>query len=211
MKLVSHPEERDEYSRGYFHYKIRSAALGLLSDKNGRVIEVGCGEGIFINKLAKSNENFSIVGLDGWHEIIKRAQKRMQVNNILNVSLINADALRLPFKNGSFDNVVCINVIINLPSEEIFLSSLGEISRVCKKGGAFIFEIRNSLNPFLYFKYKFAKYYDPTVINLPLKTYKLKKVIAFLEKNNFKLEKRINIGFPDNNLSPVILLEARKI
>ena len=68
--------------------------------------------------------------------------------------------------------------------------------RICKPEGAIIFDIRNSLNPLLFIKYKLAKYYDETVRtrNLPLQTYRLKKVRDLLKKDGFEITELLPIS-----------------
>ncbi len=210
-KRFSRAEERSEYSGGYWQDKVREAALRLCDVSRGKILEVGCGEGLFLAKLAKENQYLNIVGVDVWRGILLKARRRLQSENIENVKLSNADASVLPFKDKSFDFVVCINVFFNLPSEEVVFASLKEITRVCKTGGKIIFDIRNSLNPLLFLKYKFARYYDVTVINLPLKTYRLKRITAYLGNCGLEITQKIHIGFPNNALAPIIVMETTKI
>ncbi len=209
-KKMSRPEERGEYSSGRWQDMVRTKVVELAGNRGKDILEVGCGEGLFLCKISQKNPELKIFGLDNWGEIIFKADKRIQDNNLQNISLIQGDASSLPFKNESFDTVVCINVFFNLPSEEVFRAGFKEIARVCKSKGSLIFDIRNAANPLLYFKYKFAKYYDETVKNLPLRTYKLSKIKACLKENNFKPVNKINIGFPNNNFAPIMILEAEK-
>ena len=206
----SRPEERGEYSSGYWLNIVRMNALDLCRFRRGRLLEVGCGEGLFLNKLAQQNKNLEIFGLDIWRVSILKAKDRFQENKIKKINLIQADSYNITFRDNSFDTVVCINVLYNLPSEEIFYMSLKEMTRVCKIGGRVIFEIRNRQNPFLCLKYKFAGFYDETVKKHPLRTYRLDKVILFLESMNMEIVKRINIGFPYNKFPPIFIIEAEK-
>ena len=73
-----------------------------------------------------------------------------------------------------------------------------------------IFDIRNKLNPLIYLKYKFAKYYDPTVAKLPLKTYSPFKIFRILKDNGFEIEMTIPVGFFIWILAPVIIVKAKK-
>lgn len=209
-RKTSKPEERGEYSSGHWQEMVRAEALELCRCDEGNVLEVGCGEGLFLAKLAQEKRDLDIYGVDIWKDILDKAKKRLQENNITNVKLSHMDASSLGFEDEFFDIVVCINVFFNLPSEEQFCASLGEIARVCKKGGKVIFDIRNSMNPFLWVKYKLAKYYDETVKDLPLKTYRLKKVTLTLKQHNFEIINKVYIGFPHSALAPVIIIEARK-
>lgn len=206
----SKAEERGEYSSGYWLNIVRENALNLCEFSKGILLELGCGEGLFLNKLAQKNKNIEIFGVDIWRKIILKAKHRLQENKIKNINLVQADSCCISFKDNSFDTVVCINVLYNLPSEEIFYTSLREIIRVCKVGGKIIFDVRNRLNPFLYFKYRFAELYDGTVKRHPLRTYRLNKIILFLKKHNIEIIGKINLGFPQNNFSPIFIIEARK-
>lgn len=207
---MSRPEERGEYSSGHWQEMVRAKALELCRRDEGNVLEVGCGEGLFLAKLAQEKRDLDIYGVDIWKDILDKAKKKFEENNITNVKLHHCDASSLIFENNFFDVVVCINVFFNLPSEGIFYKSLQEISRVCKSGGKIIFDIRNSMNPFLWVKYKLAKYYDETVKDLPLKTYRLKKVTLTLKQHNFEIINKIYIGFPHSLFAPIIIIEARK-
>ncbi|MBW1823389.1 MAG: class I SAM-dependent methyltransferase [Deltaproteobacteria bacterium] len=208
-KKMSRPEERGEYSSGRWQQMVRAEALELCTCDEGNVLEVGCGEGLFLAKLAKEKRDLDIYGADIWKDILDKAKNRFEEDNITNVKLHHCDASSLIFENNFFDVVVCINVFFNLPSE-IFYKSLQEISRVCKSGGKIIFDIRNSMNPFLWVKYKLAKYYDETVKDLPLRTYRLKKVTSLLEQHNLEIINKIYIGFPRSAFAAVIIIEARK-
>ncbi|HEC69126.1 MAG TPA: class I SAM-dependent methyltransferase [Candidatus Omnitrophica bacterium] len=207
-KKTSLPGEEREYSSGFWQYKVRDIALELSEGLSfPKLLEVGCGEGLFLNRAKKELKNYELIGLDIWEDILLKAKTRLHDKG---VNLIQANACFLPFKDDSFDVVVCINVFFNLPSEEIFYQSLSEILRVCKKEKFIIFDIRNKLNPLLYIKYKLAKYYDETVKNLPLRTYSPQKVISYLEERGHKIIEKRYIGFPDNKFSPIIILKVKK-
>ena len=207
---MSKPEERGEYSSGHWQQMVRAEALELCTCDEGNVLEVGCGEGLFLAKLAKEKRDLDIYGVDIWKDILDKARNRLEENNIRNVKLHHCDASSLVCENNFFDVVVCINVFFNLPSKEIFCKSLQEISRVCKSGGKVIFDIRNSMNSFVWIKYKLAKYYDETVKDHPLKTYRLKKVISLLKQHNLEVINKRYVGFPCGAFAPVIIIEARK-
>ena len=207
---MSRPEERGEYSSGHWQQMVRAEALELCTCDEGNVLEVGCGEGLYLAKLAKEKRDLDIYGVDIWKDILDKAKNRFEEDNITNVRLYHCDASSLIFEKDFFDVVVCINVFFNLPSERIFCKSLQEISRVCKSGGKIIFDIRNSMNPFLWVKYKLAEYYDETVKDLPLRTYRLKTVTSLLKQHNFEIINKIGIGFPHSAFAPVIIIEARR-
>ncbi|MFH1459652.1 MAG: class I SAM-dependent methyltransferase [Candidatus Omnitrophota bacterium] len=209
-KMLSKKNERGEYSAGVWQHTVREQVIALCAQSTGKLLEVGCGEGLLLSEIAKLNHNLEIHGIDIWDEILERAQERFKAGNIQGVKLQQADAAKLPYADRYFDVVICINVFFNLPSDTIFRASLKEISRVCKENAIFIFDIRNCLNPLLYFKYKLARFYDETVANLPLRTYNFSKVQKNLAENGFSILKKINIGFPRNQFSPIFVIKAKK-
>ncbi|MEW6088956.1 MAG: class I SAM-dependent methyltransferase [bacterium] len=207
---MSDPGERGEYSAGRWQDMVRKEALRLCRNDKGKLLEAGCGEGLFLVKLASLNKKLDIYGIDNRPEILEKAEKKIEDNNCRNIKVIKADAASMPFEDSYFDTVVCINVIFNLPSEDLLKKVLKEISRVCKKDAAFILDFRNKKNPFLYLKYKLAPFYDETVKNLPLKTYTLREMSQFAEEAGFTVECKKMIGPKISLLAPIIILNLRK-
>ena len=208
--ITSKPEEANEYSAGYWQSKVRAVAIELCRKKKGKLLEVGCGEGLFLAELALANKELQIYGIDRWKVILQKADKRLNGKGIKNVSLSLMDAASLSFEDSYFDTVVCINVLFNLESLGVVKKVLIEIARVCKKNGRVIFDFRNSKNPLLYFKYKLAPYYDKTVKNLPLKTYSLEGMRSLSEELGFKIISDIPIGFFIKRIAPIIILKLEK-
>ena len=212
MKILKKPEERDEPSGGWLHSKIRKEVINLCKNVKGRLIEVGCGEGLFITKLAVSNSRLEIYGLDNNIDKILAAQRRCQEKKLKNIKLIYSDGVDFPSRNESFDMIVCINTFVNINSIDTVIQVLTQMTRVCKKGGRIIFDLRNSLNPLIKLKYKLAPYYDATIREekLPLNTYNPKCIEEILGKLNLKIINKIFIGFPKNILAPIVIIEAER-
>lgn len=209
-RVSAKPEERGEYSAGVWQDRVRIESLKLCRDSKGRFLEIGCGEGLFLAKLASVNKDNQVYGVDNRQDLLQRAVKKIKEKDIKNAKLFQADATLLPFKDSYFDLIVCINVIFNLQSLDIVKKVLKEMVRVCKSGGRIIFDFRNSTNPFIYFKYKLAPYYDRTINDLPLKTYSLKDIYHLLDKINLKVTKQISVGFPIKRIAPIIILETKR-
>lgn len=209
-KKFSRPDERGEYSAGVWQNAVREKILSFCGAKQGKILEVGCGEGLFLSKIAKNKKYSMVCGVDIWRDILIRAGVRFKADGIKSVELAQADAAMLPFKDDVFDTIVCMNVFFNLPGNEAFQRSMEEISRVCRQGGDIIFDIRNSRNPLLKIKYKFAKYYDETVKDLPLRTYSFEFAKLNLEKYGFEITDKIEIGFPYNGLAPIFVIRAKR-
>jgi len=208
--ITSKPEERGEYSSGHWQEEVRAQAINLSRIDTGNLLDVGCGEGLFLMKAAENYPHLLIHGIDKWQDILDKAKAKAEEHHLTNVHLAHADATRIPYEDNFFDVIVCINVFFNLPSDDIFDQVLKEISRVCKTGGMMIFDIRNRLNPLLCIKYKLAKYYDETVKDLPLRTYRLQDVEGVLRKYAFQITKKTPLSFPKNKWAPIFVIEARK-
>ena len=93
---------------------------------NASILDVGCAKGFMIHDLKLLMPNANVQGIDISQYAIDNAiedmQDRVQV----------ADAKDLPFEDNSFDLVIAINTIHNLPLEEC-KTSIREIQRVSKK------------------------------------------------------------------------------
>ncbi len=208
--LSSQPQERGERSAGFLQDKIRRAALAICAKSSGRLLEVGCGEGLFLSQLAKLNPKLEISGVDSWPEILARARERFGKDKVTQIRLFEAKAGLLPFEDNYFDAVVFINVLICIGSQEDVKAAIKEMRRVAKPAAKLVIEFRNSRNALLKLKYRFAKFYDATTRDHPLKTYDEDDVVGLLRENGFDVERIQYIGFFIKKLAPVIIIEAQK-
>jgi len=88
--------------------------------KNGRILDIGCGSGTYQKTTGKS----SYVGCELNRQSLKKATKSPNANYIC------ADATHLPFKDNSFDIVLCSEVLEHLNSP---LKAIKELARASKK------------------------------------------------------------------------------
>ena len=108
------------------------------------ILDVCCGNGLFfLQSKEKLIAKKLLVGIDKSAELLQEAKKVFLDNSIEEVSLIRGNAYQLPFKPVTFDRVVCINTLLNLPSLDTIESLLLELMRVCKPTGSLLVEIRN--------------------------------------------------------------------
>lgn len=208
---ISQPEEAGEYSAGYWQDKVRRAALGACIDKSGKLLEVGCGEGLFLKRLGMAKPGIQIWGIDRRDYRLKKAEVKLSENGLCAIKLEHGDALSLPFAGSFFDTVVCVNVFFNMASIDIIKMALREMGRVCAIGGSLIFDYRNGLNWLLRLKYNFAHYYDPSVKDEPFTTCRPDEIEPFLKEMGFEIKHRFSVCFPRGKFTPIILLEAVKL
>ncbi len=215
-RLTSAPDERGFYSGGYLQKKVREEASSMCENLTGRLLEIGCGEGLFIGPLAARNRHARIWGLDNSENRLEEAKARISRDHLSDVELRLGEAARLPFADGYFDIVVCVNTIFNMRRMEDVKKTLAEMARVLKAGGKMIFDFRNSMNLLLVLKYRLAPFYDDTLKGLSLNTFSLREINMMLDGLGVKIAKKryIPASFERSRLgrtfAPVIIVEARK-
>ena len=107
---------RDPYS-SCFHYSRHCLDRFLdrllpLPPAGQRLLDVGCGTGYYL-AWARAR-GFAVTGVDGSADMLERAA-RLNAG----VELKKADVESLPFEDGSFDAVVCIEVLRYLPDSPV--------------------------------------------------------------------------------------------
>ncbi len=106
----------------------------LASRQRERVLEVAAGTGVVTRAMAAHlSESVSIVATDLNQPMIDRASLRGTVRP---VTWRQADAVVLPFDDGSFDAVVCQFGVMFFPDRA---AAYAEVRRVLRPGGVFIF------------------------------------------------------------------------
>jgi ubiquinone/menaquinone biosynthesis C-methylase UbiE len=103
-------------------------ALANLDISRGKILDVGCGSGLFF-KEAVTQTNM-IFGVDISKKLLLKAKQH--ANGLGNVSVLNADADHLPFKDAFFEVVFAFTVLQNMPKPA---ETLKELKRVTKSNG----------------------------------------------------------------------------
>jgi len=101
-------------------------------------LDVGCGEA-YIMKRVKGN----IIGLDLSSSALSLAKTRLRAVEKNNGYILMGDAQNLPFINGSFDKIICSEILEHVPLPQKLIS---EVSRVMKNEGIAILTIPNEEN-----------------------------------------------------------------
>ena len=118
---------------------IEQQIIGQYFTLKGRVLDLGCGTG---RTTAPLKENgYDVIGIDLSATMIEFARSKYPG---VDFRVMNACALE--FEDESFDHVLfSFNGIDNIIPFAKRLACLGEINRVLKKGGCFIFSSHNAL------------------------------------------------------------------
>tara|TARA_B100000131_G_scaffold321811_1_gene373829 strand:- start:1507 stop:2433 length:927 start_codon:yes stop_codon:yes gene_type:complete len=103
------------------------------ADPSGDVLEVGCGNGSFLEMLSSQRQVRSLSAIDLSNEMLKYANSRMRGSErAVPWRITRADGERLPFQDSSFDCVFARGLLHHLPSPE---KGAAEIARILKPGG----------------------------------------------------------------------------
>ena len=107
-------------------------ALGVAAD--ARVLEVGCGPGYFSPTLAAAVAQGDAVMADLQPEMLHLARERLQTS--ANARFVQLDATRLPFGSATFDAVLVVLMLGEVPDRD---ACLAECRRVLRPDGVALF------------------------------------------------------------------------
>lgn len=94
------------------------------------VLDVGTGTGEMLKKIGIKSQDVKLIGVDVSMNMLKKAKEKLKNQN-RSFLLIKADALSLPIKDTSLDNLFFSLVFRHLPSD----ITIGEVQRVLRKDG----------------------------------------------------------------------------
>ncbi|MDP3732456.1 MAG: methyltransferase domain-containing protein [Candidatus Omnitrophota bacterium] len=131
--------------RSYVFSLRKQHVFNLINLKaGGRVLDVGCGPGVFAEELLKSG--YEVWGIDISEEMVKLAERKMQEKGIRGIFHFNTgDIESIDFPDKYFDFVLCVGVLEYLKEDS---RALNEVRRVLKDGGKAIFTVPNIASPF---------------------------------------------------------------
>ena len=113
------------------HQRIKRAAIRHLQIRPGeKILDVCTGSGDTAIMMARAYPDAYVIGIDVSKEMLKIARER--AIGINNLEFRSANAMSLPFENGSFDRVLISFGLRNLDDLRVGLS---EMKRVTRPGG----------------------------------------------------------------------------
>jgi cyclopropane fatty-acyl-phospholipid synthase-like methyltransferase len=128
----------DPFRRG-LHFPAVEEALGDLNNK--RILEIGCGDGLFSQLLAERGA--SVVGYDRAAQRIAEAQTRIDAQEV-DTTFVVATPYTF-FHDGTFDAVISVMVLQYATSLEDLAAFFRSASRHLEPGGRFISVVVNPL------------------------------------------------------------------
>ena len=111
-----------------WHTKKLSMCKAIISDvKCNNILDIGCAGGTFTNNISNIFPKAKITGIDAYSSAIEYGIKKYP-----HINFILADAHNIPFKDKSFDLVICYETIEHLINP---LIALKEMRRALKNDG----------------------------------------------------------------------------
>jgi ubiquinone/menaquinone biosynthesis C-methylase UbiE len=101
-----------------------------------RLLEIGPGTGYYTAELADwVGPKGTVEIFDIQQEMLDHTMRRMSERGIENVTATRGDACELPYEDSSFDAVVLVTVLGEIPDQD---AALREIARVLRPGGRLV-------------------------------------------------------------------------
>jgi len=104
------------------------------------ILDAGCGSGRNLKWFYKNN--FKISGIDADVERIKEA-KKIYPDSSENFFILNLEAL--PYKENSFDHILCCAVLHFAKNKAHFLNMFTELVRVLKPEGSLLIRVASNI------------------------------------------------------------------
>ncbi len=100
------------------------------------ILDLACGAGFPLFELAHiCGASCQVTGIDSWKEALERARSKLNVYQLPNVKIVEADAAHLPFQNGEFDLIISNLGINNFTDPQTVFA---ECFRVAKPGACIV-------------------------------------------------------------------------
>ena len=168
---------------------------------NEHILEIGMGNGFFVNEIVGAAKNVNYTGCDFSQTMINEA-KELNSSLVANAEFVLSDAHHLPFGDNVFDKVFTVNTIYFWENPREILN---EISRVLKPDGIFIVTLRP----------KYVMDQLP-VVEHGFTTFTKENVLHLLADNNFETisdseSEDIEIKFDERSVkNAFLIIKARK-
>ena len=102
--------------RFYQFYKKKKVIKISSNIKKGRILDIGCGKGFFLQDLKNYNDTFEVYGVDISKYAIKNAHSEIKP------FIFHSNSNKLNWESNYFDLVVSFNTLHNLYNYDLFKS-----------------------------------------------------------------------------------------
>jgi ubiquinone/menaquinone biosynthesis C-methylase UbiE len=187
-----------------FHSKAHKVALEMSGIRDGmRVLEVATGSGEVFRRLVEVNRSGSTVGLDLSPRMAAKTQREVhQEYPGVRAGCKAVDARYMPFRDDSFDAVMCCYLLELLSADDIVVT-LQEIWRVLRPRGTFTLVLIGQNTEFFNLMYRVGGAIAPAFWGRQVE----ERIPELIESLDFRIvnERHVRQGF-----YPSRVLTARK-
>lgn len=167
--------------RAWHNGKLKSVE-SLIDNDPKNILDVGCASGWFLHSLHLKFPKSKCTGVDKYRNAIIYGNKKYK-----SLKLIYADAHSLPFKAGSFDLIICTEVLEHVKDPQIVLK---EIKRVLSKKGVAIIEMDSGNWLFRVSWYWWTNMRKGVWRDSHIHLFDANKLEKLIKKNGFKIKKK---------------------
>jgi SAM-dependent methyltransferase len=182
---------RDRISHEQLKLVLANLNKELLCKNHPLALDIGCSSGRYTNALIQ--EGIKTIGIDTAINPLIFASQR------INADFIRSSATNIPFKKDCFDMVICVELFHHF--EDYLLEIvLEEISKILKPGGILIFDLKNKMNPLIFYKYR--KYVDDEYTHKCRTNHDIR---TYMDNYGFQIIKKKSVLFPFIMFAPYIM------
>lgn len=130
--IAPHYDQNNDIISLFLHRFVKKSIVEEITEvtEQAKILDLCTGTGDIAALLKKRFPLSDITGADFSDEMLKVAKRKHKT-----INFVNADCLKLPFEDNSFD---LVTISFGLRNTVSFDKALSEISRVLKPGGIFV-------------------------------------------------------------------------
>lgn len=175
---------RENVFQRFWHKRRFREVSKMITPVKGKVLDVGCADGVFTKVILDKIKASQIVGVDVLKTSVNWAKKHWRKSKKMKFMI--ADTHKLPFKTNSFDAVFSLEML-----EHVFEpgKALKEMRRVMKRGGYGIFLVptESLLFKIVWFLWRFSG--RMVWKDAHIQDYRNKSLLQLIKQCGFKIEK----------------------
>jgi len=132
-QLLDHPLGRtylQVFGWPFISTRVRANRILSLLDakKDEKILDAGCGFGLY--SLALANNGVNVVGVDIDEKQLSTAKEWAGKLSLPNAQFEAVNICKLPYKDESFDKVLCVDVIEHILDDNLAISQLARVLKV---------------------------------------------------------------------------------
>jgi ubiquinone/menaquinone biosynthesis C-methylase UbiE len=155
------------------------STIDLIPNDVESLVDIGCGNGVFLNQLLARNKEIRVLGVDRSNAALKHVECDSKIGDIIDI----------PIESNSYDCVTCLQVLEHIPMR-VYNKALDELARISKKyiiiGVPFEEKIDQNMTTCPQCRTVFN-------VDLHLRSYSIEDVKRLFKDQNFHCKDYINV------------------